>query len=153
MKDIKNVLPTYYSAINKLPKGKVEVSQDVIQLVNEISKRFEGIYQYTGNRTQEKMNLYKRELTRALYLVNDKISKKQVNDAIDFFAINGGTFAPSVPDFIQAVLGNHKEMIKSPEHVWFDSAKALPQHTPSQYQDYGKKGMAIVREMLNKSRH
>jgi len=151
MKNIQEITSNYTSYQPVSNAENIEVTEHVIQLVNEITKRFEGIYQYTGNRTQEKTNLYKKEMTRALFQVKDKIDEKKVTDAINFFSVNGGSFAPSVPEFIQAVLGNNIEMIKPPEHVWFDPSKALPEFTPVEIQEFGKKGIALAREALKSS--
>lgn len=137
-----------YSGNTNVSEQRAEATEQVINLVNNITARFEGIYQYTGNINQRKTNLYKQELTKALYQVRSEISEEKITKAINYFAINGGTFAPSIPEFMQVVLGKHEDMVKPPEHVWFDRAKALPAHTPEQVQTMGKKGVARVREIL-----
>lgn len=124
--------------------------EQVISLVNKITARFEGIYQYTGNVNQRKTNLYKQELTKALYQVRHKIDETKINQAINFFALHGGSFAPSIPEFMKVVLGQHEEQIKAPELKWFDASKALPQHTPEQLQKIGQHGVSLAREALKK---
>ena len=126
------------------------MTEQVIQLVNKITTRFEGLYQYTGNVNQRKTDLFKQELTKALYQVRHQIDEEKINQAINFFALHGGSFAPSIPEFMKVVLGQHEEQIKAPELVWFDSSKALPKHTPEQIQEIGKKGISMAREALKK---
>lgn len=156
MKDIKALTTRYQNGAltsanqqsQQVDAQKPEITEQVIQLVNKITKRFEGIYQFTGNRSQEKTNLYKAELTRALYKVRDQITEKNITEAIDYFALQGGKFVPSIPEFIQVLLKSTSDTMKAPEHVWFDSAKALPQYTPEQFQSMGKSGVALAREKL-----
>jgi len=147
MKDMRSLVQGYSGNTN-LSEQRSEATEQVINLVNNITARFEGLYQYTGNINQRKTNLYKQELTKALYQVRSEITEEKITKAINYFAINGGTFAPSIPEFMQVVLGKHEGMVKPPEHVWFDRAKALPAHTPEQVQTMGKKGVARVREVL-----
>lgn len=149
MKDMRSLVQGY-SGSTHISEQRAEATEQVISLVNNITSRFEGIYQYTGNINQRKTNLYKQELTKALYQVRGEITEDKITKAINFFALNGGSFAPSIPEFMQVVLGKHKDMVKAPEHVWFDSAKALPAHTPEQVQSMGKKGVAQARDVLKR---
>lgn len=150
---MKDIVPAYQPAESDNQEQLMQVPDNVIGLVNNITQRFEGIYQYTGNKTAEKTRLYKIELTQALFKVRNKITEQQVVAAVDYFALNGGAFAPSVPEFIQVVLGKHQAQEKPPELAWFDASKALPQYTPQQYQDMGKKGVDAVKALLKKTKH
>lgn len=152
MKSLRELSSNVQGQVGQHPtqQNKAVVTEQVVSLVNNITKRFEGIYQYTGNRSQEKTNLYKAELTRALYLVRDKIDEQKINNAIKYFSLHGGAFAPSIPEFIQVVLGEKEELQKPPELKWFDSNKALPAHTPEQYQQMGKHGVEQAKKLLKK---
>ncbi|NQZ81990.1 MAG: hypothetical protein HRT52_13325 [Colwellia sp.] len=130
---------------------EVQTPENVISLVIMITQRFEGIYQYTGNRTQQKMALHRQELTQALANIQEQINEDMIHDAIDFFALKGGKFPPNVPEFIQVVLKQHDEIRKHPEHQWFDKSKALPQFTPEQFQSMGKNGIALARQAIKKN--
>jgi hypothetical protein len=117
-----------------------------------ITQRFDGIYQYTGNRNPQKMALHRQEMTQALFNIREQINETMIHEAIDYFALKGGKFAPNVPEFIQVLLKEHEEIRKYPEHRWFDKSKALPQFTPEQFQSMGKDGVALARQAIKKRR-
>jgi len=131
---------------------EIHTPEAVINLVNTINNRFEGIYQFTGNNTQQRASLYKQELTKALYKIREQINEEMIHEAIDFFALKGGRFAPNVPEFIQVVLKQHDEIRKHPEHKWFDKSKALPEFTPEQFQSIGQSGIALARQAMKKNK-
>ena len=130
---------------------EVQTQENVISLVMMITQRFEGIYQYTGNRTQQKMALHRQEMTQALFNIREQINESMIDEAIDFFALKGGKFPPNVPEFIQVVLKQHDELRKHPEHQWFDKSRALPQFTPEQFQSMGKNGIELALQAIKKN--
>lgn len=156
MKDIKDIAVVINQGSTKVVNKEEGMTppEAVVNLVNVIVSRFDGIYQFTGNKNSDKLVVHKQELTKALFKVRDQFNEQDIENAIDFFAINGGKFPPSVPEFIQAVLGNHVDMISHPEHKWFDPSRALTQYTPEQIQTMGKNGIAKIRDMMkNKIKH
>jgi len=154
MKDVRQLMSraNHNLRTQQQQPAEVQTPESVISLVNTINNRFEGIYQFTGNNTQQRAGLYKQELTKALYKIREQINETMIHEAIDYFALKGGRFAPNVPEFIQVVLKEHDEIRKHPEHQWFDKSKALPQFTPEQFQSMGKDGVALARQAIKRKR-
>ncbi|WP_448214218.1 hypothetical protein [Colwellia sp. MEBiC06753] len=126
------------------------VPQELQTMINKVVSSIDGMYQFSGFRNNTKLDLYKAELTKALYKVRDKVNEQSLKAALDLFRTKGGKFPPSVPEFIQAVLGEHEEQIKAPEHHWFDASKALPKYSAEQMSEIGKHGIELARAALQK---
>jgi len=152
MKDVRQLMSraNHNLRTQQQQPAEIQTPEAVISLVNMITQRFEGIFQFTGNKTPQKIALHKQEMTQALFKIRDQINENMIDEAIDFFALRGGKFAPNVPEFIQVVLKQHDEIRKHPEHQWFDKSKALPQFTPEQFQSMGKSGIELARQAIKK---
>jgi len=131
-------------------KPAPQIPEELKSTINKIVTSIDGMYHFSGFKDPVKLSQYKMELTKGLYKVRDKINEQNLKDALDLFRLKGGKFPPSVPEFIQAVLGQHEEQAKPPEHVWFDASKALPKHSAEQMASFAKKGVADLRAALKK---
>ncbi|REL36883.1 hypothetical protein [Thalassotalea euphylliae] len=135
---------------NLAQRGSADVPTDLQIKINKVVEAIDGMYQFSGLRDTEKTNRYKAELTKGLYSIRDRIDESNLRNALNFFRTQGGKFPPSVPEFIQAVLGQHEEQTKPPELVWFDASKALPKHSAEQMAEFAKQGIASARAALKK---
>ncbi|REL28367.1 hypothetical protein DXX93_18555 [Thalassotalea euphylliae] len=131
-------------------RGTADVPADLQVTINKVVEAIDGMYQFSGLRDTDKTNRYKAELTKGLYSIRDRIDEGNLRSALNFFRTQGGKFPPSVPEFIQAVLGQHEEQAKPPELVWFDASKALPKHSAEQMAAFAKQGIADARAVLKK---
>ncbi|NMP31837.1 hypothetical protein HII17_09695 [Thalassotalea sp. M1531] len=132
-------------------KPATQIPDELKNIINKIVTSIDGMYQFSGFKDATKVTHYKTELTKGLYKIRDKISEQNIKDALDLFRTKGGKFPPSVPEFIQAVLGEHEEQVKPPEHVWFDASKAIPKHTAEEMASFAKKGIADAKAALKKT--
>jgi hypothetical protein len=121
-------------------------------VINYVIKSLAGIFPSLKNTTDAvTLKLYRQELTQA-FLENEIFNQAQIEMALISLRKSGGSFPPSVPDFINLALGLNEEGNKPPEHVWFDRAKALPEFTPEQNQKSGLKGVALARQTMREAR-
>ena len=131
-------------------KPAQQIPDELKIIINKIVTSIDGMYHFSGFKDPAKLSQYKMELTKGLYKIRDKIDEQKLKDALDLFRLKGGKFPPSVPEFIQAVMGEHEEQAKPPEHVWFDASKALPKHSAEQMAAFAKQGIADARAALKK---
>jgi hypothetical protein len=149
MKNINEI--QYNPKMTAIDDGE-HVPQQTIILLNEVMKQLVGIFPSMLN-TSDKLQIqgFKQQLTLA-FVESQIFNFSQVEGALKYFRLNGERFAPSVPVFIRACMGELDDQVKVPAHVWFDVSKALPEHTPEKIQEMGKRGVSMLRESL-KRRH
>ena len=147
MKNIKDI--QYNPKMTALDDGE-PVPQKTIILLNETIKQLVGIFPSVLN-TADNFQLqgFKQQLIQA-FVENEIFNFSQVEGALKHYRSNGGSFAPSVPEFMMACRGDHEGQRKPPEHVWFDPSRALPEHTPEKIQEMGKRGVSMLRQALKR---